>query len=227
MAVLWRIAGAARSGRERAAHAYDHGHGGRYPQMGAVAALLACSAWQHGSRTLDRVRRQRPRAIAVLLTLLLASCSAREARRADQERLKAAKQQQERCRHDRRTLPPLLAAFARSEEQLAKVRAEVYSPSAAPPPLDADEQRRLAIYDQEVEQEQYAQAVAVWQEREWQRRSAWRAGHSARLDQAMRQRNARAAALRQQAPSLLTQSDPPRLIPVERDRRLSCGASAR
>ena len=194
--------------------------------MGAVAALLACSAWQHGARTLDRVRRQRPRAIAVLLTLLLASCSAREARRADQERLKV-QQQQERCRHDRRTLPPLLAAFARSEEQLAQVRAEVYSPSAPPPPLDADEQRRLAIYDQEVEQEQYAQAVAVWQEREWQRRSAWRAGHSARLDQATRQRNARAAALRQQAPSLLTKSDPPRLIAVERDRLLSCGASAR
>ena len=194
--------------------------------MGAVVPLGADATWQHGLSTMDRVRRQRPRAIPLLLILILAGCSDQAAQRRQQQRLRVEQQRQERCRHDRRSLPPLLAALARSEDQWAWVRAEVYVPTPAPPPLDPDEQRRLAIYDQEVEQDHYQQAYAAWQEREWQRRAAWRSDHLARLDEAVRQRSARAAALRRVAPSLLTASDPPRLNTVERDRRLRCGVAA-
>ena len=73
-------------------------------------------------------------------------------RRLEQQQA-AAEQQRRRfqvqCRLDRQRLQPLIDSFRRSQQRVVAIEAEGYLPSAAPAPLDPDEQRRLAVYDQE------------------------------------------------------------------------------
>jgi hypothetical protein len=169
---------------------------------------------------------RRPLAIVVLVATLLASCSRRDERQLQQQR--AAEQQrrqlQAQCQRDRRQLPPLLEAFTASRARVAAIEAEAYAASAPPAPLDPDEQRRLAIYDQEIEQEQYDQRRAAWEEQEQQRRASWQRERAARLEAARSQAAAAAAALRRAYPDMLTSSDPPQLLAAPRDRRLTCAA---
>lgn len=171
----------------------------------------------------------RPLAIVVLLATLVAGCSRRDDRQLQQQRAAAELQRRqalERCQRDRRQLPPLVAAFFSSRERLVAIEAEAYLPGAPPTPLDPDEQRRLATYDQEIEQEQYDQVRAAWEEQEQQRRAAWRRERSARLEQARSRDAAAVAALRRAYPALLTAADPPQLLAAQRDRLLACGASS-
>ena len=166
----------------------------------------------------------------LLLAAGLASCSRSPDPRLQQQKLAAEQQRRQRvaqCQRDRDLLPPLIEAFNRSEERVAAIEAEVYAPSAPPAPLDPDEQRRLAIYDQEIEQEQYEQAKAAWQEREDQRRAAWRSERRERLAAARERRAEASAALQAKAPGLLSAADPPQLDQAEARRRIACGAKPR
>ena len=172
---------------------------------------------------------RRPLAFLVLLVTLLAGCRGPDDREIQQKRAAAEQQRRQAqllCQQTRQALPPLLAGFSRSGDRLASIESEAYVPSPAPAPLDPEEQRRLAVYDQEIEQEQYDQAQAAWQERESQRRAVWRRDRAARLAVARRQHAAAVAALRRAYPSLLTSSDAPRLIAAERERLLACGGVA-
>jgi hypothetical protein len=190
--------------------------------------------WQHAFSDPVDVSRSRPAAIlkatpvglVLLLAAGLSACGWFPDRRLEQQ--KAAAEQQRRrqeaeCRRDRQRLQPLIAAFRRSEERVAALEAEAYVPTAAPAPLDPNEQRRLAIYDQEIEQQQYDEAYAAWQNREAQRRGTWQRERQERLAQAAQQRTAAAAALRAEAPALLSATDPPQLHQADAQRRLTCG----
>ncbi|MFM7312181.1 MAG: hypothetical protein ACKO0M_03280 [Cyanobium sp.] len=171
-----------------------------------------------------------PLVLAALLLPGLISCGPSRDLRSEQ-RQRAAEQRRRalasQCRRDRALLPPLIEALRGREQELAALEAETYRPSAGPSPLDPDEQRRLAVYDQEIEQEQYDQAYAAWQDREAQRRAAWRSDRRERLTLAREQRAAAAAALEARAPELFPANDPAQLDQTALQRRLSCGALPR
>jgi hypothetical protein len=175
------------------------------------------------------VRRQGRLAIAVLLAILPLGCGG-GARRAERSGPVPAAQQRpdprelQRCRNDRRDLPPLLDAFQRQVDRVAAIEAESYVPAAGPPPLDPEEVSRLAIYDQEIVQEEYDQAHAAWQEQERLRRASWRQERAARLADARQARDQLAAALRQRWPSVLSADDPALLRQAEHKRLLHCEA---
>ncbi len=158
------------------------------------------------------MRRRFPLAIAVLLiTLLTAGACSRVPTDSstDERESRRRLELQRRCRQQREALPALQAAVQRLEQELVRVEREVYVPAPAPAPLDPEEQRRLTIYDQEVEQEQYDRARGLWQEREAQREALWQRRHRARLDTARQARSTAIAALQDQRASL---------------QRLTCGA---
>lgn len=125
-------------------------------------------------------------ATAVLLIGLLAGCSRPpdpdlQRQRAEQAQRRAA---QQRCESQRRRLQALLEVEQLRKREWQALAAATYQPSPAPPALDPEEQRRLAVYDQEIEQEQYEQALALWREREQQRRADWQREHAAQLGSA-------------------------------------------
>ena len=155
-------------------------------------------------RVQNRVRRRGPLAIAVplsaLLTAALAGCTESSPGQAPAElelQRQRRREHERRCELDRRALPPLLAALQRSDRQLADLEAEVYVPTPGPAPLDPEEQRRLAFYDQEVEQEQYDRVKAHWQDRERQRRQRWQRQQAERLASWRQERASVLADLRQ------------------------------
>lgn len=178
------------------------------------------------------MRRPGRLAIAVLLSTLPLGCGGGP-RGAQQSRPDPAAQQRpdpqalQRCRNDRRDLPPLLEDYRRRGERVAAIEAEGYVPAPGPPPLDPEEVNRLAIYDQEIVQEEYDKAYAAWQEQERPRRDSWSQDRSARLAEARQARDQAAAALRQRWPSLLSADDPPALRQTERSRLLNCEAGLR
>jgi len=131
-------------------------------------------------------------------------------------------QQQLRCERQRRALQPLVDSFQQHRATLLAIDAEVYGPSPGPKPLDPEEQRRLAIYDQEIEQEQYEKALAAWKEREAQRYRAWRSEQAARRAAAHDALAAAAAKLRAIAPAVVSSSDPPGLRQAELQPLLRC-----
>ena len=175
------------------------------------------------------VPRQRAVSLAlvglVLAGGLVAYRSWRERQRVQQNAV--AEQQRQRqeaqCRSNQVRLQPLVDALRGSQQEVLAIEAEAYLSSGAPAPLNPDEQRRLAVYDQEIEQEQYDQAYAAWQERDIQRRAVWRRDRQARLAQARERRAAAAAALQAAQPDLLSSSDPPQLNQAAWQRALSCG----
>ena len=140
-----------------------------------------------------------------MLTTLIAVCacsrqSADPAAEQAEARRRIALQQS--CDRELAALPRLQRALQRSEQELLRLQREVYRPSPAPPPLDPDEQRRLAIYDQEVEQEQYNEALVQWQARELQRQALWQRQRRQRLDAARQAQATAAAALQRHRTSL-------------------------
>lgn len=140
------------------------------------------------------------------------------------QRQQQARQQERlaRCEQQRNTLSPLVESFRQRRAQLLAINAEAYTPSPGPRPLDPEEQRRLAIYDQEIEQEQYQQALAAWEAREAQRFMAWRSEHAVRRDQAAAALASAAQRLRAIAPSVVSGSRPPELQRAALQRLLSC-----
>lgn len=166
--------------------------------------------------------------IALLLLLLAwlpAACSRRDPAQEQRQRAALERQRQaaERCERDRRALPPLLEALERTDRRLSAVEAESYVPSAPPEPLDPEEQRRLAIYDQEIEQERYDEAYAAWQERERPRRAAWRRDQQQRLEAAQQERREALLQIQRAYPALVSETPSLRLRPESRDRLLACG----
>ena len=170
------------------------------------------------------MRRPRPLAITGLLMLLLAGCGLRDARQLERQRAEQAQRQQalQRCERERRSLSPLVEALSRADDRLAVVEAEGYEPSPAPKPLDPEEQQRLAIYDQEMEQEQYDKAHLAWQQLESKRRALWRREHRERLAEARQQREAAAETLRAQAPALFSNPEALELNQAAVEQRLAC-----
>ena len=160
-----------------------------------------------------------------LLAGALISCRGPSPDRAleqQRQQQQARLQQQLRCERQRRALQPLVDSFQQHRATLLAIDAEVYGPSPGPKPLDPEEQRRLAIYDQEIEQEQYEKALAAWKEREAQRYGAWRSEQAARRAAAHAALAAAAAKLRAIAPAVVSSSDPPGLRQAELQPLLRC-----
>lgn len=162
--------------------------------------------------------------LPLLAVVLLAGCGpdpttvAERERRAEQQRLL------ELCQRQRQKLPELLARFEAAETSLAAVQADTYTPTPGPRPLDPEEQRRLTIYDQQIEQDLHEQAVDAWRRAEAERRERWERAHRAQERSALDALNAAAAPLRQLHPELLQVGAPPRLNNAEVERFRQCSA---
>jgi hypothetical protein len=171
-----------------------------------------------------------PRPVAPVLLVgclvgLLSACGGAQPDRTQEiQRQQRARQQERlaRCDQQRNTLSPLVKSFQQRRAQLLAINAEAYVPSPGPRPLDPDEQRRLAIYDQEIEQEQYQQALAAWEAREAERFTAWRNEHAARREEAATALASAAQRLRAIAPGVVSGSRPPALQRGALQRLLSC-----
>jgi len=130
----------------------------------------------------------------------------------------------QQCRQRRELAKPLVARFREQFRQQRASEQAVYRPGPGQPkPLDPDEQRRLAPYDQEIEEDQYRQALAAWQQQESERRQAWRQAHELRLQQARRGVEQAAAALRRLEPSVVDPAAPTGLNEAELSALERCG----
>jgi hypothetical protein len=167
---------------------------------------------------------RRHRLLPLLAVVLLAGCGpdpttiAERERRAEQQRLL------ELCQRQRQKLPVLLARFEAAERSLAAVQEARYTPTPGPAPLDPEEQRRLTIYDQQIEQDLHEQAVDAWRRVEAERRERWEREHRVRKRAALDALNAAAVPLRQLHPELLQVGAPPRLNSAEVERFRECSA---
>ena len=179
---------------------------------------LAC---QSGLSPRVRVIR-RIRLLPLMAVLLLASCTSKAPSPEERERLAEQQRLLSLCQRHQQQLPELLSRLDAAQQGLARVKEQAYVPSSAPAPLDPEEQRRLTIYDQQSEQDQYEQAVDVWRRREAERRERWEAEQAAQQRAAVQQLNAAAQALRQVNAELLLPGSPPRLNSAEVDRFRSC-----
>ena len=161
------------------------------------------------------LRRSTHLLLTSFLAAALASCGSdprqRQAELARQQQLARQRQELAQCRRSQARLPAELAQFRQRAQALAVIDAEQYWPSPAPKPLDPDEQRRLAIYDQEVEQEQYDQAVAAWEVAEAERSARWRRRQASRRAEAAAALASSAEQLRAVSPRLLSSGPSPRL----------------
>jgi hypothetical protein len=177
------------------------------------------------------VRRRHPLAAAALLVLVLGGCGGAQrleqsaARR--QVALQRQAQERQRCRRHWQQLEPRLARFQEQRERLATLEAEAYLPGPGrPPALDPEEQRRLALYDQEIEQEHYQQALEAWREQEHRRRARWAERQAVRMEQARDALEAAASALRSLEPDLLDTAAPPGLNAALLTRLQRCDQGA-
>ena len=197
----------ARAGREGSPTIRASGPVGDTPIWGPFGPE-PCSPGNMGHSPGQPVRSLQPLAAAVLLLVLLPGCGLiRSPATPDASRQAAVQRRveaQRRCRLAWTQLQPLLQRLQEQHSRLAALEAEQYEAGPGrPQALDPEEQRRLAPYDQEIEQEQYDQALAAWQAEEWQRRSRWRERQQARLTQARRDRDAAEAAVRRSDPEVL------------------------
>lgn len=165
---------------------------------------------------------RRFRLLPLLAVVLLASCTSNAPSPEERERLAQQQRLLSLCQRHQQQLPALLSRFEAAQQDLARVNEQAYAPSAAPAPLDPAEQRRLTIYDQQSEQDQYEQTVDAWRRREAERRERWEAEQAAAQRAAVQTVNAAAQALRQVHPELLLPGAPPRLNTAEVDRFRSC-----
>ena len=144
--------------------------------------------------------RSRQLLAALLMVVALAGCGPRGPSPAERQRQQRQAQLQRdlaQCRRHQRAFPGLLQRFQQAQQRVQAIDQLRYVPLAAPQPLDPDEQRRLAIYDQESEEEAYNQAVAAWQQQDQQRREQFAAERSARLREARADLGEAALQLRQ------------------------------
>lgn len=115
------------------------------------------------------------------------------------------------CRRTRPRTSQLVAEFRRAQADLDQLRSEVYRPTPKPQPPDPVALSKLPIYDQELDQERYAQAVQAWQTKEAARSGAWAAEHDRLLSGSEAQLAAVARDLRALNPALLSAGAAPRL----------------
>jgi len=165
---------------------------------------------------------RRFRLLPLMAVLLLASCKSNAPSPKERERLAEQQRQLALCQRHQARQPELLKRFAAAQQQRARVNERVYQPSAAPQPLDPEEQRRLTIYDQQSEQDQYAQAVDAWRRTEADRRDRWEADQTAQQSAALQALNGAAQALRQVHAELILPGSLPRLNSAEVERFRSC-----
>jgi hypothetical protein len=135
------------------------------------------------------VRGRHPLAAGVLAVLALTSCGLLPPSTEQTRRQEALQQRQaearERCQQRWQQLQQPLARYREQRRQLLAVEAESYIPGPGRPrPIDPEDHRRLAPYDQEIEEEQYRQDLEAWQQLERERRGVWREAHGLRLDRA-------------------------------------------
>jgi hypothetical protein len=169
--------------------------------------------------------RQRRLMGALVVLSLLAGCQwgpTEAQRRQAAERQRALAQ----CQRHQAALPQLLARFETDRQGVLALKADIYAASPPPRPLDPEEQSRLTIYDQQSEQEQYDQALALWQEREQRRRAAWEARQTRRLQEAEGAFRRTAAVIRQVSPDLLDKAPLPTLQRDAVARYRSCRPEA-
>ena len=130
------------------------------------------------------------------------------------------------CQRTRPRASQLVAEFRREQADLERLRAEVYQPTPRPQPPDPAALSKLPIYDQELDQERYAQAVQAWQTKEAARSGAWAAEHGRLLSGSEARLAAIARDLRTLNPALLTPAAVPRLDEQAVDRFADCRPEA-
>ena len=130
------------------------------------------------------------------------------------------------CQRTRPRASQLVAEFRREQADLERLRAEVYQPTPRPQPPDPAALSKLAVYDQELDQERYAQAVQAWQTKEAARSGAWAAEHGRLLSGSEARLAAIARDLRTLNPALLTPAAVPRLDEQAVDRFADCRPEA-
>lgn len=165
---------------------------------------------------------RRLRLLPLLLVLVLLGCSADRRSVADRERQARLQRLLQACRQQQQRLPSLLDAFAAAESRLADIRNRSYVASAPPTPLNPDEQRRLTIYDQQVEQDLHEQAVDAWRRSEAEQRERWERDQQGQQQEALDALLSAALPLRQLHGDLLVPGSPPRLNGPEVERFRQC-----
>ena len=178
-------------------------------------------ACQSGTSPRVRVIR-RFRLLPLLAVLLLASCTSNAPSPQERERLAEQQRLLLLCQRHQQQLPELLRRFEAAQQGLARVSEQSYVPSSAPKSLDPEEQRRLTIYDQQSEQDQYEQEVDAWRRTEAERRERWEAEQAAKQRNAVQAFKAAAQGLRQVHSELLLPGAPLRLNSAEVARFSSC-----
>lgn len=187
---------------------------------------IACQSG--GSPRPSVIRRHRLQALPLLLplmaVLLLVGCGPDSQTLAERERQAEQQRLLNLCRRVRPTLPQQLSRFAAAQQELAAVRSNTYLPSPGPKPLDPEEQRRLTIDDQQIEQELHDQQVEAWRRTEAQRRARWEREQVERERRASRALDQAADSLRQLHADLLVPGSSPRLNAGEVERFRDCNA---
>ncbi len=130
------------------------------------------------------------------------------------------------CQRTRPRVSLLVAEFRREHADLDRLRGEVYRPTPKPQPPDPADLSKLPVYDQELDQERYAQAVQAWQTKEAARSGAWAAEHGRLLSGSEARLAAIARDLRGLNPALLSAEAVPRLDEQAVRRFADCGPEA-
>ena len=198
-----------------------------------VSLLTGCGTWQpvseQGRERCARESRSGAGSNALTSAMAYGQCLLGVDTRLAREQERSLRQQralQERrlglCRRHKAALPGLVTSFRQRRDQLLALEAEVYVASQGPKPLDPQEQRRLAIYDQEIEQELYDQQLEAWRLKEQGRAAAWKRRHQAQLNGAEAALRASADRLRVIDPDLLEASARPALREASLKQWLAC-----
>ena len=194
-----------------------------------VSLLTGCGSWhpvsEQGRERCARESRNGARTNVWAYGQCLFGVDTRLAREQERSLQQQRDQQQRRlglCRKHKAALPGLVASFRQNHDQLQALEAEVYVASQGPKPLDPQEQSRLTIYDQEIEQELYDQELEAWRAREQERTAAWKRRHQAQLTSAEAALRASADRLRAIDPALLEASGRPALREASLKQWLAC-----
>lgn len=132
------------------------------------------------------MRQSRRLALPLLLGIAVAVAACQPAKPPEptaEEKAAAARAERnrrdlERCLRDRDTLSKQLDELRFTREELARVKAETYVPTARPKPLEPALAARFSLADQELDSLRYQQALDSWQQAEQQRYGVWMQRHT-------------------------------------------------